>query len=122
MAASATPSCQCGNSPPVTAASCPSWTCEDELLTIADRPWTIAYFVEATRAVVKGPYDLSLVEGSEHPGPLTRGDQQVRQASKVLVTIGTCATSGGIQALRNFAGCHRLPPPGLSRAPASSRP
>ena len=36
---------------------------EDELLAIADR-LTIAYFMEATRAVVKGPYDLSLVEGS----------------------------------------------------------
>jgi sulfhydrogenase subunit delta len=27
----------------------------------------------------------------------------VRRVSKVLVTIGACATSGGIQALRNFA-------------------
>jgi coenzyme F420-reducing hydrogenase gamma subunit len=37
--------------------------CEDELLTVAGAV-EIAYFPEATRAMVKGPYDLSLVEGS----------------------------------------------------------
>jgi coenzyme F420-reducing hydrogenase gamma subunit len=75
---------------------------EDELLAIAAR-FTIAYFKEATRAEVKGPYDLSLVEGSvSTPGHLNQV-KQVRRASKLLVTIGTCATSGGIQALRNFA-------------------
>ena len=29
--------------------------------------------------------------------------QEVRRVSKALVTIGACATAGGIQALRNFA-------------------
>jgi coenzyme F420-reducing hydrogenase gamma subunit len=58
---------------------------------------------EATRAVVEGPYDLSLVEGSvTTPGDLRRV-QEVREASRRLVTIGACATAGGIQALRNFA-------------------
>ena len=75
---------------------------EDELLAIADR-LTIAYFMEATRAVVKGPYDLSLVEGSVSTPEQLVQVKQVRKASRVLVTIGTCATSGGIQALRNFA-------------------
>ena len=75
---------------------------EDELLAIADR-LTIAYFMEATRAVVKGPYDLSLVEGSVSTPEQLVQVKKVRKASKVLVTIGTCATSGGIQALRNFA-------------------
>jgi sulfhydrogenase subunit delta len=75
---------------------------EDELLAIADR-LTIAYFMEATRAVVKGPYDLSLVEGSVSTPEQLQQVKKVRQVSKVLVTIGTCATSGGIQALRNFA-------------------
>ena len=37
--------------------------CEDELLAVADA-MQIAYFVEASSATVKGPYDLSLVEGS----------------------------------------------------------
>jgi sulfhydrogenase subunit delta len=75
--------------------------CEDELLTIAGAV-EIAYFLEASRASVRGPYDLSLVEGSittEHDAARI---QQVRRASKYLVTIGACATAGGIQALRNF--------------------
>ncbi|HWP48453.1 MAG TPA: hypothetical protein VNM22_14910 [Candidatus Limnocylindrales bacterium] len=75
--------------------------CEDELLTVADEV-EIAYFLEASRAVVKGPYDLSLVEGSITTPLDIRRIQQVRQASKFLVTIGACATAGGIQALRNF--------------------
>lgn len=75
--------------------------CEDELFAVADQV-EIAYFLEASRAVVKGPYDLSLVEGSiTTPHDATR-IQQVRGVSKFLVTIGACATSGGIQALRNF--------------------
>jgi len=75
--------------------------CEDELLAVAGAV-EIAYFPEATRAVVKGPYDLSLVEGSvATPHDLER-IKQVREQSKFLITIGACATSGGIQALRNF--------------------
>jgi coenzyme F420-reducing hydrogenase gamma subunit len=75
--------------------------CEDELLAVTGEI-DIAYFPEATRAVVKGPYDLSLVEGSVTTPHDARRIQQVRQASKFLVTIGACATAGGIQALRNF--------------------
>lgn len=75
--------------------------CEDELLTLAGEI-EIAYFLEASRAVVKGPYDLSLVEGSITTPHDARRIQQVRAASKFLVTIGACATAGGIQALRNF--------------------
>ncbi|HEY4930036.1 MAG TPA: hypothetical protein VII23_00565 [Terriglobales bacterium] len=75
--------------------------CEDELLAVADT-LEIANFPEASRAVVKGPYDLSLVEGSittSHDAERIHG---IRRASKFLVTIGACATAGGIQALRNF--------------------
>ena len=76
--------------------------CEDELLALADAV-EIAYFPEATRAVVEGPYDVSLVEGSvTTPDDLER-IQRVREVSRRLITIGACATSGGIQALRNFA-------------------
>ena len=75
--------------------------CEDELLTIAGEI-EIANFPEASRAVVKGPYDISLVEGSiTTPHDIVR-IQKVRKVSKLLVTIGSCATSGGIQALRNY--------------------
>ena len=76
--------------------------CEDELLALAGAV-DIAYFPEATRAVVEGPYDLSLVEGSVTTAEDRERIQQVRRISRRLVTIGACATAGGIQALRNFA-------------------
>jgi coenzyme F420-reducing hydrogenase gamma subunit len=75
--------------------------CEDELLTIAGQV-EVAYFLEASRATARGPYDLSLVEGSITTPHDAERIQQVRRASKFLVTIGACATAGGIQALRNF--------------------
>ncbi len=75
--------------------------CEDELLGLAEEI-DIAYFPEATRAVVEGPYDLSLVEGSVTTPDDSERIRQVRQSSRRLVTIGACATAGGIQALRNF--------------------
>ena len=37
------------------------------------------------------------------PRTTPSGSSEVRAASKALVTIGACATAGGIQALRNFA-------------------
>ncbi len=75
--------------------------CEDELLAIAGEV-EIANFLEASRAKVKGPYDLSLVEGSITTPHDAERIHQVRRASRYLVTIGACATAGGIQALRNF--------------------
>lgn len=75
--------------------------CEDELLAVAGAV-EIAYFPEATRAVVKGPYDLSLVEGSITNSHDAERIHKIRKSSKFLVTIGACATAGGIQALRNF--------------------
>ncbi len=76
--------------------------CEDELLALTERI-EIAYFLEATRAVVKGPYDLSLVEGSITTPDDAARIRQIRAHSRLLVTIGACATAGGIQALRNVA-------------------
>lgn len=75
---------------------------EDELLSIVGAI-EIAYFPEATRAVVAGPYDLSLVEGSITTADDAARIQEVRAQSLALVTIGACATAGGIQALRNWA-------------------
>ena len=76
--------------------------CEDELLAIADG-LEIAYFPEATSGEVEGPYDVSLVEGSVTTAHDVERIHEVREQSGLLVTIGACATSGGIQALRNFA-------------------
>ena len=76
--------------------------CEDELLAIAGEV-EIASFLEASSAEVEGPYDLSIVEGSITTPHDAERIQEVRRSSKALVTIGACATAGGIQALRNFA-------------------
>lgn len=76
--------------------------CEDELLAISDR-MQISYFLEASRATVKGPYDLSLVEGSITTPADTERIRAIRHQSKFLVVIGACAQAGGIQALKNFA-------------------
>jgi coenzyme F420-reducing hydrogenase gamma subunit len=76
--------------------------CEDELLAVAGAV-EIAYFLEASSKTVGGPYDVSLVEGSVTTAHDAERIRQVRRQSKFLVTIGACATAGGIQALKNFA-------------------
>ncbi len=76
--------------------------CEDELLAIAGAV-EISYFLEASSATVDGPYDVSLVEGSITTPHDAERIRVVRAQSRALITIGACATSGGIQALRNFA-------------------
>jgi sulfhydrogenase subunit delta len=76
--------------------------CEEELLAVAGAV-DIAYFPEATRGEVAGPYDLSLVEGSITTPQDAARIRRVRASSDRLVVIGACATAGGIQALRNYA-------------------
>ncbi len=76
--------------------------CEDELLDVAAAV-EIAYFPEATMGEIEGRYDLSLVEGSITTEHDARRIQDVRNRSDTVVTIGACATAGGIQALRNWA-------------------
>lgn len=75
--------------------------CEDELLMLADAV-TIAYFPEATKTVIEGPYDISLVEGSVTTPHDAMRVLDIRKNSKVMISIGACATAGGIQALRNY--------------------
>ena len=76
--------------------------CEDELLALAGE-LEIAYFLEASSGTVEGPYDVSLVEGSVTTPHEAERIREVRRQSGTLITIGACATAGGIQALRNFA-------------------
>ena len=76
--------------------------CEDELLALAGAV-RIAHFTEMSRAAVAGPYDVSLVEGSITTPADAERIEEVRASSRRLVTIGACATAGGIQALRNAA-------------------
>lgn len=75
--------------------------CEDEILAVTDAV-DIAYFPEATSTVIEGPYDVSLVEGSITTSEEAHRIQAIRQNSTILIAIGACATSGGIQALKNF--------------------
>jgi sulfhydrogenase subunit delta len=74
---------------------------EDELLGVVGAV-EIAYFPEATRTMLKGPYDIGLVEGSITTHHDAERIQEVRRRCKTLITIGACATAGGIQALRNW--------------------
>ncbi|MEO1240426.1 MAG: oxidoreductase [Pseudomonadota bacterium] len=74
--------------------------CEDEFLALADVV-DFAHFAEASKVKMRGPYDLSLVEGSIATKKDLERIQKVRRQSKRLVTIGACATAGGVQALRN---------------------
>jgi sulfhydrogenase subunit delta len=76
--------------------------CEDELLAFS-QIIQIGNFREASKVFLEGPYDVSLVEGSITTDIDKERIQEVRRQSKALITIGACATAGGIQALRNFA-------------------
>jgi sulfhydrogenase subunit delta len=74
---------------------------EDELLQVASAV-DIVYFPEVSRRMLKGPYDIGLVEGSITTHHDAERIQNVRRHCHTLVTIGACATAGGIQALRNW--------------------
>lgn len=75
---------------------------EDELLSVASAVH-IAHFAEASSRLEPGPYDVALVEGSITTHEDRERLLQLRLDSKYLITIGACATAGGVQALRNFA-------------------
>lgn len=75
---------------------------EDELLRVAEQI-DFAYFPEASSRAMNGPYDITFVEGSITTPDDARRIIGVREESRYLVTIGACATAGGIQALRNWA-------------------
>ena len=76
--------------------------CEDELLHVAGAVH-IAYFPEASSRMEEGPYDIALVEGSITTPHDARRIQEVRRNASIVVTIGACATAGGIQSLKNWA-------------------
>jgi coenzyme F420-reducing hydrogenase gamma subunit len=88
--------------------------CEDEFVAVAEQ-LDIAYFAEASRRMMRGPYDFSLVEGSITTPADAERILRVRRLSRHLVTIGACATAGGNQALRNFADMREFAAACLSR-------
>jgi coenzyme F420-reducing hydrogenase gamma subunit len=78
---------------------------EDALLELAGAV-EIVNFAEASSRIEPGPYDVTLIEGSVSTPHLIEQVKEIRAASRVLITIGACAASGGIQALRNGTGEH----------------
>ena len=77
----------------------------------------IAYFPEATSAERRGPVRRLARRGLGHDAARRRADPGgPRAVAALLVTIGACATAGGIQALRNFADVEGVDPARL-RAP-----
>lgn len=99
---------------------------EDELLPLAERV-EIAHFLEASSHVEPGPWDVSLVEGSVTTAHDAERIVRIREDSAVLVTIGACATAGGVQALRNDADleewkAHVYPEPRWLETLATSTP
>lgn len=75
---------------------------EEKLLQLAGRV-EIAYFLEATSRIQPGPYDVGIVEGSITTTEDIERIRRIRNDCRYLITIGACATAGGIQALRNWA-------------------
>jgi coenzyme F420-reducing hydrogenase gamma subunit len=80
---------------------------EDELLDLVESV-EIAYFLEATSKIQPGPYDIAMVEGSVTTPHEAERIQKIRAESTIVIAIGTCATAGGIQALRNFTQADEL--------------
>jgi sulfhydrogenase subunit delta len=74
----------------------------EDLLELAERV-ELVHFAEAGPLDPDVEVDVAFVEGSiSAPEDLER-IQHIRQHSRMLIAIGACATSGGIQALRNNA-------------------
>ncbi len=76
--------------------------CENELLAVAEAV-EIAWFPEASSRMEPGPYDIALVEGSITTPHDAQRIHEVRRSARIVVTIGACATAGGIQSLKNWA-------------------
>ena len=83
--------------------------CEDELLALAGAV-EIANFPEASSAVVERALRPVAGRRLDHHRARCRAHPARCAAHRsMLVTIGACATAGGIQALRNFADVERIP-------------
>ncbi len=99
---------------------------EEELLDLVDL-FQVAYFREATDRPLRGHFDIALVEGSVSTERQRSEVIEVRERTRYLVTIGACATSGGLQALRNWASVEDYkrcvyPSPGVIETLACSTP
>jgi coenzyme F420-reducing hydrogenase gamma subunit len=82
--------------------------CEDELLAVAGAVEIVRFAEASSRPDDGNPFDLTLLEGSVSTPEQLELVHRLRARSKRLVTIGACATAGGIQALRNWADSKEL--------------
>ncbi|WP_028949839.1 Ni/Fe hydrogenase subunit delta [Sulfurihydrogenibium subterraneum] len=64
--------------------------------------FNIDYFLEAQSVNNYDYFDVSFVEGSVSTNEEIERIKDIREKSKVLVSIGACAVSGGVQSIRNF--------------------
>lgn len=74
----------------------------EDLLRLAELV-DIVHFAEAGPVAPEAAVDIAFVEGSISTPEDVERIQAVRRNSHHLVTIGACATAGGLQALRNLA-------------------
>ncbi len=73
----------------------------EDLLTLAQAV-DLVHFAEAGPVNPEATVDIAFVEGSVLTPEDAERIRRVRANSRYLVTIGACATAGGLQALRNF--------------------
>lgn len=62
----------------------------------------IVHFPEAGPVDEEAKADIAFIEGSITTPTDKNRIQRIRENSQYLITIGACATAGGLQALRNF--------------------
>lgn len=73
----------------------------EDLLRLAELV-DIRHFLEAGLADETAKVDIAFIEGSISTDDELQRIRQVRENSRFVVTLGACATSGGLQALRNL--------------------
>jgi len=73
----------------------------EDLLTLSGLV-DIRHFLEAGLADEEAEVDIAFVEGSISTADEAERIRKVRAKSRLLVTLGACATAGGLQALRNL--------------------
>ena len=74
--------------------------CEDELVDILGAV-EVVNFREAT-SVRRDDYDIAFVEGSISTPSCVERIKKIRENAKVLVALGACACTGGLNMLKNF--------------------
>lgn len=82
--------------------------CQLALLNLGETLIALEEWVDIVHFAEAGPYapetdvDIAFVEGSISTAAHKTRIQAIRQRSRYLVSIGACATAGGIQSLRNL--------------------